>query len=102
MGTPEQLEAGLERLAMYAKRFDRDPSEIETIYRTHQFEQTEDAQGDDRLPFVGNAEQMASDIRAYQDMGVGSLVLDFLRQTEDLDVMLGRMERFAKDVWPMV
>ena len=102
MGTPEQLAAGLERLAMYAKRFDRDPSEIETIYRTHQFEQTEDAQGDDRLPFVGNAEQMASDIRAYQDMGVGSLVLDFLRQTEDLDVMLGRMERFAKDVWPLV
>ena len=102
MGTPEQLAAGLERLAMYAKRFDRDPSEIETIYRTHQFEQTEDAQGDDRLPFVGNAEQMASDIRAYQEMGVGSLVLDFLRQTEDLDVMLGRMERFAKDVWPLV
>ena len=102
MGTPEQLATGLERLAMYAKRFDRDPSEIETIYRTHQFEQTEDAQGDDRLPFVGNAEQMASDIRAYEAMGVGSLVLDFLRQTEDLDVMLGRMERFAKDVWPLV
>ena len=35
-------------------------------------------------------------------MGVGSLVLDFLRQTEDLDVMLGRMERFAKEVWPLV
>ena len=102
MGTPEQLAAGLERLAMYAKRFDRDPSEIETIYRTHQFELTDAAAGDDRLPFVGNAEQMASDIRAYQDMGVGSLVLDFLRQTEELDVMLGRMERFAREVWPLV
>ena len=109
MGTPEQLAAGLERLASYARRFGRDPSEIETIYRTHQFELTDAAapstgsgQADDRLPFVGNAEQMASDIRAYQDMGVGSLVLDFLRQTEDLDVMLGRMERFAKDVWPLV
>ena len=102
MGTPEQLKAGLERLAMYAKRFDRDPSEIETIYRTHQFEMTDSAAGADRLPFVGNAEQMASDIRAYQDMGVGSLVLDFMRQTEDLDVILGRMERFAKDVWPLV
>ena len=109
MGTPEQLAAGLERLATYARRFDRDPSEIETIYRTHQFELTESAapstgsgQADDRLPFVGNAEQMASDIRAYQEMGVGSLVLDFLRQTEDLDVMLGRMERFANEVWPLV
>ncbi len=109
MGTPEQLAAGLERLASYARRFGRDPSEIETIYRTHQFELTDTAapsigsgQADGRLPFVGNAEQMASDIRAYQDMGVGSLVLDFLRQTEELDVMLGRMERFAREVWPLV
>ena len=109
MGTPEQLAAGLERLAVYARRFGRDPSEIETIYRTHQFELTDTAapstgsgQADGRLPFVGNAEQMASDIRAYQDMGVGSLVLDFLRQTEELDVMLGRMERFAREVWPLV
>ena len=93
---------GWNRLATYARRFGRDPSEIETIYRTHQFELTEEAAGDDRLPFVGNAGQMASDIRAYEEMGVGSLVLDFLRQTEDLDVMLGRMERFASEVWPLV
>ena len=109
MGTPQQLGAGLERLATYARRFGRDPSEIETIYRTHQFDLTDGAapstgsgQTGNRLPFVGNAEQMASDIREYQDMGVGSLVLDFLRQTEDLDVMLGRMERFANEVWPLV
>ena len=110
MGTLQQLADGLERLATYARRFGRDPSEIETIYRTHQFDLTDAAaapsagsgQAGDRLPFVGNAEQMASDIRAYQDMGVGSLVLDFLRQTEELDVMLGRMERFAGEVWPLV
>ena len=109
MGTPEQLAAGLDRLAMYARRFDRDPSEIETIYRTHQFELTDSAvpstgsgQAGDRLSFVGNAEQIAGDIRQYQEMGVGSMVLDFLRQTEDLDVMLERMDRFANDVWPLV
>ena len=102
MGTPEQLAAGMERLASYARRFGRDPSEIEIIYRTHQFELTDSPVGGDRLPFVGNAEQVAGDIRRYQDMGVGSLVLDFLRQTEDLDVMLGRMERFSKEVWALV
>ena len=103
MGTPEQLAAGLERLATYARRFGRDPSEIETIYRTHQFELTKAAADDDRLPFVGNVEQMASDIRAYEKMGVGSLVLDFLRQTEDSGrEMLDRMERFASEVWPLV
>ena len=74
------------------------------IYRTHQFELmgNGDAAGADRPPFVGNADQIAGDIRSYQEMGVGSVVLDFLRQTEDLEVMLGRMERFADEVWPKV
>ena len=100
--SPQQLAAGLERLASYARRFGRDPAEIETIYRTYRFELTDAPASDDRPPFVGNAEQMASDIRAYEAMGVGNMVLDFLRQTEDLDVMLGRMERFAAEVWPLV
>ena len=102
MGTPEQLAAGLDRLATYARRFGRDPSEIETIYRTHQFELGGTAADNDRLSFVGNAEQIAGDIRQYQQMGVSSLVLDFQRQTEDLDEMLDRMERFAAEVWPLV
>ena len=102
MGTPEQLAAGLERLAVYARRFGREPSDIETIYRTHQFELTGSAAGSDRLSFVGNAEQVAGDIRQYERMGVSSLVLDFQRQTEDLNEMLDRMERFASEVWPLV
>jgi len=103
MGTPEQLKAGLERLASYAKMFDRDPAEIETIYRTHQFELKKSSDSSsDRLPFVGDADQIAGDIRQYQDMGVGSLVLDFLRQTEDLDEVLGRMEQFSDKVFSKV
>ena len=102
MGTPEQLKAGLERLAQYAQRFGRDPSEIETIYRTHQFELKKETGGPDRPPFVGDADQIAGDIRRYEDMGVTSMVWDFLRQTEELDVMLGRMEDFATQVWPKV
>jgi len=85
MGTPEQLKAGMERLAGYAERFGRDPSTIETIYRTHQFELLKQAAGPDRLPFVGDADQIAGDIRQYQDMGVTSMIWDFLRQTDDLD-----------------
>jgi probable F420-dependent oxidoreductase len=102
MGTPEQLKAGLERLAGYAERFGRDPSTIETIYRTHQFELLKQAAGPDRLPFVGDADQIAGDIRQYQDMGVTSMIWDFLRQTDDLDSMLGLMEDFSKQVWPKV
>ena len=102
MGTPEQLKAGLERLAGYAVRFGRDPSTIETIYRTHQFELLKQAAGPDRLPFVGDADQIAGDIRQYQDMGVTSMIWDFLRQTDDLDSMLGLMEDFSTQVWPKV
>ena len=102
MGTPEQLKAGLERLAGYAERFGRDPSTIETIYRTHQFELLKQAAGPDRPPFVGDADQIAGDIRQYQDMGVTSMIWDFLRQTDDLDSMLGLMEDFSTQVWPKV
>ena len=102
MGTPDELKAGLDRLAQYAQRFDRDPKTIETIYRTHQFELTKDAGGADRLPFVGDADQIAGDIRRYQDMGVTTMVWDFLRQTDDLDQMLGLMEDFSNQVWPRV
>jgi len=102
MGTPEQLKAGMERLAGYAERFGRDPSTIETIYRTHQFELLKQAAGPDRLPFVGDADQIAGDIRQYQDMGVTSMIWDFLRQTDDLDSMLGLMDDFSTQVWPKV
>ena len=102
MGTPEQLKAGLARLAQYAERFGRDPSTIETIYRTHQFELKKEAAGSNRLPFVGDADQIAGDIRQYQEMGVTSMIWDFLRQTDDLDSMLGLMEDFSTQVWPKV
>lgn len=102
MATPQQLAAGLERLAAYARRFGRDPAEIDTIYRTHQFELLSQPADGDRRPFVGSAEQIAADIRQYQELGVSALVLDFLRQTEDLNLMLERMEAFATQVWPLV
>ena len=102
MGTPEQLNAGLERLAQYAERFGRDPKTIETIYRTHQFELTKTPAGPGRLPFVGDADQIAGDIRSYQEMGVTTMVWDFLRQTDDFDGMLGLMEEFSTEVWPKV
>jgi len=102
MGTPEQLKAGLDRLAQYAERFGRDPSTIETIYRPHQFELMKEAAGPDRLPFVGSADQIADDIRSYQDMGVTNMIWDFPRRTDDLDTLLGLMEDMSTEVWPKV
>lgn len=98
MGTPEQLTAGLQRLAEYARRFDRDPAEIEIIYRAPRVElqQGASSSGDGRVPFIGNAEQLAGDIRQYEGLGVSSMVVDF--GADDLDSVFGRMERFADQV----
>ena len=51
---------------------------------------------------MGDADQIAGDIRRYQDMGVTTMIWDFLRQTDDLDQMLGLMEDFSNQVWPRV
>ena len=102
--TPEQLAAGIQRLGTYARRFGRDPAEIDVIYGPRQFELKKDSGGsaDGRLPFVGTADQVASDIRRYQEMGVSSLIFDFIGQSEDVDQVNSRMEEFATSVWPKV
>ena len=106
MGTPDQLAKGIERLGSYCRRFDRDPSEIEIIYRTHECElnsggSSASAAGS-RPPFVGNADQIASSIRQYEQLGVNRIVFDLVRQTEDMNLVLSRMEEFATQVWPKV
>ena len=107
LATPEQLAAALERLGSHARRDGRDPAEIEVSYRTHMFELEGNGgsrafSDGERPPLVGSAEQIASGIRRYEDMGVSRLVFDFVRQTEDVDEVLKRMEEFATQVWPRV
>ena len=106
MGTAQQLAAGIERMKSYARSFGRDPSEIEIIYKPNQFELKKNSgqasSGNNRPSFVGTADQIASDIKQYEQIGVGMLVLDFLAETEDMDLVQGRMEDFANQVWPKV
>jgi probable F420-dependent oxidoreductase len=107
METPEQLAAGLERLATYARRFGRDPADFEIIYRNNRFELKKNggassSSDEGRVSFVGTADQIASDIRRYEELGVNRLVLDFARQTDDIDEVLRRMEELATRVWPKV
>ena len=104
MGQPDQLAAGIERLATFARRAGRDPARIEVIYRTHEFEIQNGGSGQSpsRNPFVGTADDIASDVRMYQDMGVGVLVVDIMRLSSNIDDALFHMENFATKVWPKV
>jgi len=107
LGEPGQLAARLQRLAALAKEAGRDPAEIDVIYRTPDYQLTKDGMGaassaGGRRPFVGTAEEIAADIRRFEAMGVGSLVLDLARLSRNLDDMLQHMEALATQVWPQV
>jgi probable F420-dependent oxidoreductase len=107
LGEPEQLAASLQRLAAYAKEAGRDPTEIDVVYRTPDYQLTKNGRGaipstEARRPFVGSADEIAADIRRYEAMGVGSLVLDFARLSRNPDEMLQHMEALATRVWPQV
>jgi alkanesulfonate monooxygenase SsuD/methylene tetrahydromethanopterin reductase-like flavin-dependent oxidoreductase (luciferase family) len=101
------LAAALKRLAVYAKEAGRDPAEIEIIYRTHDYQLTTEGKTPAsptgaRRPFVGSADDLAADIRRYEALGVGSIVLDFVRLSRNLDEVLQHMEALATRVWPQV
>ncbi len=50
--------------------------------------------------FRGTPAEMAADIRAFADAGVGHLAL--IAGTTDPEVLVGRVERFAREVVPLV
>ena len=108
MVEPEQLAAGIDRLAGYARRAGRDPAEIDVVYRTQYYQlQKEGAApafspSEQRRPFTGSADQIAADVRQYQEMGVSHLMLGFDRLSPNLDDMLRTMEDMARQVWPKV
>ena len=100
---PEQFQAAIGRLAERCRRADREPSEVEIIYRTHQY-RLEDGPNtsSDRAQFTGSAEQIAGDIHRYEEMGVGTVTVDFARLSSSIDEMLHHMEEFAMRVKPLV
>ena len=107
MGTPAELAAGIERLAAYAREAGRNPATLDIIYRTHDYALHSNGhatagRSGHRHPFVGTATEIALDIRQYQALGVGYLVLDFARMSHTLDEMLQHMEALATQVWPRV
>ena len=103
LSRPEQLQAAMGRLAERCKRAGRDPSEVEVVYRTHQYQLQDGPDASpDRLPFTGSPEQVAGDIHRYEEMGVKTMTVDFARLSGSIDEMLHHMEEFAARVRPLV
>ena len=101
--TPQDLADAIKRLSDLAQRAGRDLSEIEIIFLSTPHYLIEDGgKGGhrERIPLTGSPEEIASDIRTYEKMGVSQLNIDVLSDT--LDGALEQMESFATQVWPQV
>ena len=96
---PEEMAQDLALLARYAQRAGRDPSAIEVSMKAPLYDGARPAEGG-RRRFTGQAEEIASDIRVYGDLGVGHVIFDARGST--LDQSLERLEWIARDVLPKV
>ena len=103
MGTLEQLTHGIKRLASHAETMGRDPSEFEIVFKTFDMELTMESRTStaERPLFKGSPEEIAVEIRRYEQIGVTQLAVGFVGITS-LEDMIRSMEDFADQVWPLV
>ena len=102
MEEPEQLAVGMRRLAAQTERAGRAPSDVEVIFRTHDYRLEPEGISGERSYFSGSVEQVAGDIHTYEELGVSGLVIDLGRISRDVDDVLGHLEDLATRVIPAV
>jgi probable F420-dependent oxidoreductase len=93
---PQDVARDLEMLAGYAQKAGRDPKQIRVALKGSLFDREKQIVPGKRRRFLGNAEEIASDIRDYRQVGVDTMIFDVRcpTPTETLE----RMEWMAKEV----
>ncbi len=101
LDTVARFAEGLEHMRSVAERHNRDPQSIGVAFFANWFDETKTiSTGDaERLLLTGSAEQIAQDMRALEELGVGDLVLNFQRDT--LEQSLNSMTHFAETIRPL-
>ena len=108
LATPEQIAAAMKRLDRYVERTGRREGSVEVICRMHGYNlEASGGRPDsaDRPIFNGSADQIASDIKRYEDMGVSHLIAAFVpvaQLASSQEEMIRDMEALADQVWPKV
>ncbi len=97
---PEDIAADMSMLKDYAEKADRDPSKIRVALKGSLFDREKQIMPGQRRRFIGSAEEVASDIRAYRAVGVDTMIFDVRRPS--IVETLERMEWMAKEVFPRV
>ena len=86
---------------MLAEDAGRDPVEIGVSYSAPSYDDRRESTTPDgeRRAFSGSVEQVAGDIRDFEELGVKHLMLGL--QADSLSEALARMERFVAEVRPL-
>ena len=93
---PQDVARDLEILAGYAQKAGRNPKEICVALKGSLFDREKQTTPGKRRRFLGTAEDIASDIRDYRQVGVDTMIFDVRRPTPT--ETLERMEWMAKEV----
>jgi probable F420-dependent oxidoreductase len=102
VGTPQQLAESLQRVRRHAEQAGRDPSAIQVAFSPQAFNarKAELQPNGDRRALTGNPEQIAEDIRDFEDIGVQHLMLRF--PGIGLEEIQENMERFMRQMGPLL
>ena len=93
---PEDIARELEVLARYAQKAGRNPKDIHVALKGSLFDREKQATPGKRRRFIGEADEVVSDIRDYRSAGVDTMIFDVRRPS--ITETLERMEWMAKEV----
>ena len=94
---PEDVDADLAMLREYAEKAGRDPKKIRVALKGSLFDREKQITPGKRRRFIGDAEEVASDICDYRSVGVDTMIFDVRRPSTA--ETLERMEWMAKEVF---
>ncbi len=100
--TIKKLSAGLDSLKAEAEKVGRDPAAIDLAFWAVWFGGNTPTmlESGERMALTGGADDIAGDIKAYEELGVRHLLFNFLGAS--LEESLANMEGFAANVMPLV
>ncbi len=97
LDTLARMADAIKRLRRLAEENNRDPASVGIAYCGNWSAEPATADDGQRKLLTGADRDVAEDIQALEELGVGDLVLGF--QRESLDASLDNMQYFADEVW---
>jgi probable F420-dependent oxidoreductase len=101
VGTPAQFAAYAARVKRYATEAGRDSSSLDFAYSANWYndQQAQMLPDGQRRPLTGTPQQIADDIKRYEELGVRHMMVNLQGETQTQT--LERMQRFADRIMPL-